>query len=176
MEHRVGDEATVGWIRDSTPGGLTIGAAIPPGFAAHATIVIPGSPTSGARHDRALLAVLRAHSPHSDWWLGFLDTGADPLPFPDVPTVPVYRNWQYLIVSGGHEQALSLRGDVSHRTLPDLVFPEDRTWLVSTLWDDSWRCVGGAEPLIRDLVASPHLDARVVDRTEDSTPPGHVAR
>jgi hypothetical protein len=176
MENQVGDEDTVGWIRDSTPAGLTVGAAIPPGFASYATIVIPESPDSRARHDRALLDVLRAHSPHTSWWLGFLDTGADPLPFAEVATVPVYGNWQYLIVSAGHEGALSLRKDVWDRTLPDLIFPNDRAWLVSTLWDDDWRCVGGTEPLIQDLIASQHLETRVVDRTEDATPPGHVAR
>lgn len=176
MEYRVGNEDTVGWIRDSTAGGLTIGAAIPPGFASYATIVIPEAPDSRTGHDRALLDVLRAHSTDSNWWLGFLNTGADPLPFPEIGTVPVYRNWQYLLVSAGREEALSLRKDVWVRTLPDLIFPNERTWLISTLWDDDWRCVGGPEPLIQDLVASQHLETRVVDRTQNATPPGHIAR
>ncbi len=176
MKYRVGDEDTVGWIRGSTPGGLTIGAAIPPGFASHATIVIPSAPDARRRHDRALLDVLGRHSSDSNWWLGFLDTGADPLPFPAAATVPVYRGWQYVVVSAGREEASSLRKDAGDRTIPDLMFPDDRRWLVSTLWDDDWRCVGGPEHLIQDLVASPHVETRVVDRTQDATPPGHVAR
>lgn len=32
------------------------------------------------------------------------------------------------------------------------VFPADRTWLVSRLWDDDWRCLGGPRELVGRFV------------------------
>jgi hypothetical protein len=39
--------------------------------------------------------------------------------------------------------------------LPNLMFPADRSWLVSTLWDDDWTCVGGPAELVGGVPASP---------------------
>lgn len=175
MALEIGDAATVRWIRDSTPAGLTIGAAIPPGFARYATIVIPDDDTR-QDHDHTLIERLRQHAPGpARWWLGYLETGADPIPFADAPRVTVYGGWQYVLVHAGPEEALTLREDHWNRTLPDILFPDDRSWLVSTLWDDDWRCVGGSAELIDSLLASPALETRVVGFTEDATPPGHTA-
>lgn len=58
---------------------------------------------------------------------------------------------------------------------PDLVFPEDRSWLVSWLWDDDWRCIGGTSELIDALLDDPELEVRRVRLGEDATPPGHTA-
>ena len=60
-----------------------------------------------------------------------------------------------------------------HSALPELVFPDDRSWLVSTMWDDDWRCVGGPADLVDALLLSPHLEARAVTLDEDATPPSH---
>jgi hypothetical protein len=62
--------------------------------------------------------------------------------------------------------------------LPDLMFPEDRSWLASTLWDDNFVCVGGSSVLIADLLADRTLGsrARQVAVDEDATPPGHGPR
>jgi hypothetical protein len=59
--------------------------------------------------------------------------------------------------------------------LPNLMFPTDRSWLSSTLWDDDWTCVGGAAVLIDGLLEHPVLGARSrsVAVGEDATPPGH---
>jgi hypothetical protein len=62
--------------------------------------------------------------------------------------------------------------------LPDLMFPADRSWLFSTLWDDDWTCIGGSRGLVDALLALPDLRhrAREVDPSmEDATPPGHTA-
>jgi hypothetical protein len=59
---------------------------------------------------------------------------------------------------------------------PDLVFPADRSWLLSRLWDDDWRCLGGPTALIDRFLDESQLLARRVGLTEDATPPGHVAR
>ena len=32
--------------------------------------------------------------------------------------------------------------------LPHLMFPADRSWLFSTLWDDDWSCLGGPAGLV----------------------------
>jgi hypothetical protein len=44
-------------------------------------------------------------------------------------------------------------------SLPDLFLPADRSWLVSALWDDTWTCVGGPEPLINTLQRDPLANA-----------------
>jgi hypothetical protein len=38
---RIGTDAEVAWIVNGTSAGLTITAAIPPGFEAYATVVLP---------------------------------------------------------------------------------------------------------------------------------------
>lgn len=60
-----------------------------------------------------------------------------------------------------------------HGTLPDLIFPADRSWLVSALWDDTWTCVGGPRHLIDALAADILVQSRSVQLDEDATPPGH---
>jgi hypothetical protein len=197
-EHwRIGGPGEVAWINDATTGGLTIASAIAPIFAAYATIVIPsslrpgrsdGGPTfSGmteadaakTRSDAALVDVLASHSAAQPWWLGYLDTGDADTVLPDAAMVTVYAGWSYVLLEGGPSDALGLRrnADVTpwHSALPELLFPADRSWLVSTLWDDDWRCVGGPRALIDALLRHPLLDARAVDHGEDATPPGHTA-
>lgn len=57
------------------------------------------------------------------------------------------------------------------------MFPADRSWLVSTLWDDDWTCVGGPVPLVDALLNHPDLRSHVrrVSLDEDATPPEHWA-
>jgi len=55
------------------------------------------------------------------------------------------------------------------------MFPADRSWLVSTLTDDDWTCIGGPAVLIDRLLAHPDLQARPVRLGEEATPPGHRA-
>jgi len=55
------------------------------------------------------------------------------------------------------------------------MFPTDRSWLMSTRWDDSWTCVGGPTQLIDALAAEETLGARRVALGENATPPGHVS-
>lgn len=61
--------------------------------------------------------------------------------------------------------------------LPNLIFPMDRSGLVSTLWDDDWTCVGGPVALIDGFLSHSDLRARArrVRLDEDATPPGHKA-
>jgi hypothetical protein len=87
-----------------------------------------------------MLEALVEQSGGQPWWLGYLYTGlgADTV-FPDAPMVSVYHSsWQYLLVSAGAEEAASWRPRDWKLAIPELIFPADRSWLVSTLWDDDW--------------------------------------
>jgi hypothetical protein len=169
----------VAWIKDATATGLSVTSAIPPVFDAYATIVLPEDDRELAhRHDRAVIALLSQRPADQPWWLGYLDTGSSDVVFPEAPRVSLYADWRYVLVQAGPEQAASWRkGDQWHRRLPDLIFPLNRSWLVSTLWDDDWNCVGGPITLVDRALHHPDLAprARRVNLDDDSTPPGHQA-
>jgi hypothetical protein len=175
---RIGTDADIAWIANGTSTGRTITAAIPPVFEAYATAVLPYGEEQG-RHDRAVLALLTEQSAREPWWLGYLDTGADDIVFPDVPKVTLYSGWHYVLVEAGPKQAATWRRDDPGAfwpgTLPNLMFPADHSWLVSTLWDDDWSCIGGPARLMGRFLRHPDLRARSVALGQDATPPGHQA-
>jgi hypothetical protein len=176
---RIGTDAEVTWITSGTSISPTITAAIPPVFGAYATAVLPEGGYGQDRHDRALLGLLSEQSAGQPWWLGYLDTGADDIVFPGAPKVTLYSGWPYVLVEAGPEQAATWRrhGGASFwkGPLPNLMFPADRSWLVSTLWDDDWTCIGGPAGLISRFLQHPDLEARPVALGEDAAPPGHQA-
>lgn len=177
---RIGTDAEVAWIAKGTSIGRTITAAIPPVFEAYATVVLPYGGAGQHGHDRAILALLSEQSAARPWWLGYLDTGADDIVFPDAPKVTLYSGWPYVLVEAGPEQAATWRrndpGSFWKGVLPNVMFPADRSWLVSTLWDDDWTCIGGSAGLVDRFVRHPDLRARPVTLDQDATPPGHEAR
>ncbi len=167
------------WIAGGTVTGLEITSAIPPVFEAYATVELPPGGQGQAEHDRALLGLLAGWPAARPWWLGYLQTGADDIVFPDAPMVTLYAGWHYVLVAAGPEQAATWRRS-DYRSfwkgaLPNLMFPADRSWLVSALWDDDWTCVGGPTALIGEFVSHPRLRARPVALGQDATPPGHQA-
>jgi hypothetical protein len=91
--------------------------------------------------------------------------------------VTMYAGWHYVLVEAGPQQAATWRQHdrPSFRAgaLPNLMFPGDRSWLVSTLWDDDWTCLGGPAELVGRFVRHPGLQARPVVPGQDATPPGH---
>ncbi|GAA4985689.1 hypothetical protein [Actinopolymorpha pittospori] len=169
----------VAWIADGISVDRTITAAIPPVFEAYATVLLPHGGQGQDEHDRAVLTLLSEQSVGQPWWLGYLDTGADDIVFPDAPKVTLYSAWHYVLVEAGPEQAATWRqgGDWSFwkGALPNLIFPSDRSWLVSTLWDDDWTCLGGSADLVGTFLRHPLLRAREVTLGQDATPPGHQA-
>jgi hypothetical protein len=177
---RLGQAADVQWIAAGTERTFAVTAAIPPVFESYATVVIPDEPAERDAHDAALLTSLVARSGEQSWWLGYLETGADELVFPDAPRVVLYAGWPYVFALAGSQQAMSWRSNHGMRSwrgaLPDVIFPEDHSWLVSHLWDDDWRCVGGPNGLIEALVGDPVLHCRAVQLGEDATPPGFQSR
>lgn len=175
---RIGTNADVAWITTGTTIGLTITSAIPPVFEAYATVVLPERDEGQDAHDQAVLGLLRAHSADQSWWLGYLDTGADDIVFADAPMVTMYSGWHYVLVEAGPEQAATWRHEYASfwkGALPSLMFSADRSWLVSTLWDDDWTCIGGPAELVDNFARHPCLQARPVDLSQDATPPGHHA-
>src|SRR5258708_1611018 len=139
---RIGTDAEVAWIVGGTSMSRTTPGAVPPVFEAYATLVLPYAGQGRCEHDRAVLALLREQSAGQPWWLGYLDTGADDIVFPDAPKVTLYSGWHYVLVGAGPAQAATWRqcGDGSFwkGALPNLMFPADRSWLVSPpLGDDS---------------------------------------
>jgi hypothetical protein len=176
---RIGTQAEVAWIAAGTSAGLTITSAIPPVFEAYATVLLPPRAEGQDEHDQLMISVLSGPAAGQPWWLGYLDTGADDLVFPDAPTVTLYSGWSYVLVEAEPEQAASWRrsGPWSFwkGALPNLIFPADRSWLLSTLWDDDWTCVGGPAGLVDRFLRQPGLEARPVALGQDATPPGHQA-
>src|SRR5260370_20091943 len=160
---RIGTAADLAWGPTGTPMGRTITAAIPPVFEAYATVVLPHAGEGQDEHDRAVLALLSEQSTGQPRWLGYLDTGADDIVFPDAPKVTLYSGWHYVLVEAGPAQAAAWRqyGDCSFwkGALPNLMFPADRSWLVSTLWDDDWSCIGGAAGVGDRIPRPPHPQA-----------------
>lgn len=170
----VGDATTGRWIRDGTTVGLTIDSAIPLVFESYATLTLRDDQT---RMDTHLIELLAEHGPHP-WWLGYLRTGAiDDDIAPELPPVPLCgSSWEYTLIQAGPLQAASWRSASSSRgRLPDLIFPTDRSWLVSHLWDDDWRCVGGPASLVHQIETAFPQHARTVTPGDDATPPGHDA-
>jgi hypothetical protein len=185
---RIGREADVAWIRKNTEVSFAITSAIPPVFAAYATLELPGggnheecsSLEDRERHSDGLLAVLSEHSASQPWWIGYLDTGGADIVFKAAPKVrPGPTDASYVLVEAGPQQAAVWRErEHSKSPLPDLMFPADRSWLVQTLWDDDWTCIGGSRLLVDGLLAHPDLRRRTREVTpslKDSTPPGHTA-
>jgi hypothetical protein len=173
---RIGTDAEVAWIVNGTSPGRTITAAIPPLFAAYATVLVAyGEERDG--HDQALLTLLSDQSPGQRWWLGYLDTGVDDIVFPDAPKVTLHYGWHYVLVEAGPDQAAAWRPEGGRAfgtgDLPNLMFPADHSWLVSTLWDDDWSCIGGPAGLVDRVLRHPDLQARSVPLGQDATPPGH---
>jgi hypothetical protein len=181
---RIGSETEVQWIEEKTEGGVRITSGIPPVFDAYATLELSGKTKKHSRsrpserHDDGVLSVLVEYTAAQPWWLGYLDTGSSNIVFHDAPKVKLYAGWEYVLVEAGPEQARVWRGEDRKGYLPDLIFPADRSWLISTLWDDDWTCIGGPRELVNAFLANAELRDRVheVDPSiEDATPPGHLA-
>lgn len=176
----LGGSADVEWINHGTTADRTITSAIPPTFAAYCTLAVPPhEDTDGvlAAHERALLELLDAHTAKQPWWLGYLDTGASDVVFAYAPRTTLYAGWGYVLVRAGPEQAGRWREHGWQLALPDLIFPADRSWLVSTLWDDDWTCIGGPAGIVDAVLAERTLAprARRVEPGQDATPPGDQA-
>ena len=136
------------------------------------------------QHEQAVLELITERTEEQPWWLGYLDTGASDIVFWDAPKVMLYTGWRYVLGLAGPEQAATWRSapaglsNWKSTELPDVLFPEDRAWLLSTLWDDDWSCIGGSKALIDDLLEDPVLGPKTqrVTTDQDSTPPGHTDR
>ncbi|MEU8421095.1 hypothetical protein AB0C15_09500 [Micromonospora sp. NPDC048835] len=172
---RIGTAGDVAWLPGRVAPGFSITTAIPPVFEAYGTFYPPDGVDLDA-HEHAVINELVACTADQPWWLGFLDTGAHDVVFPQAARVSLYWDWPYVLVEAGPEQALNwrtghMRGDGA---LPDLFFPADRSWLVSALWDDTWTDVGAGAAVLAALRRNPLVNARLVGPDEDAGPPGRT--
>jgi hypothetical protein len=176
---RLGADADAAWINDRTPAGDTITSAIPPVFASYCALELPDANDRAelARHEQAVIERLAEQTPEQPWWLGYLDTGASDVVFAYAPRTTVYYGHGYVLVEAGSQQAAGWREEGFHWTLPELMFPADRSWLVSTMCDDGWTSIGGSQQLVDGFLSDATLGARArrVALGQDSTPPGHRA-
>ena len=171
---QIGTIREVDWIVNSTTEGVSITSAIPPVFEAYATFYEPDGVTIVA-HEQALVNRLVEFTPDQPWWLGYLDTGAHSVVFDDPPKVSIYWSWRYVLVAAGPKEAITWRTGhmrAAYGVLPDLFFPEDRSWLVSALWDDTWTCMGGPKTLVEALQHDPLVQVHRVQLGVDAKPPG----
>jgi hypothetical protein len=179
-EWLIGSDAEVAWINDGTLQGTAITYALPPIFAAYCTLVLPrGGEAELTRHEEAVIALLSEHTWQQPWWLGYLDTGGGTdVVFPYAPRATVYYGYGYVLVEAGPHEAATWRDTGWNWALPDLIFPADHSWLVSTMWDDAWTCIGGSEKLVSSILDHPELQprARRVTLEQDAVPPGHSSQ
>jgi hypothetical protein len=176
---RLGTSTEAAWINDGTSPGLSITYAIPPVFDCYCTVELPRShdPSELDEHEQAVIALLSEHAPERSWWLGYLDTGASEVVFPYAPRTTIYSGYPYVLVEAGPRQAAGWRDEGFSWRLPELMYPADRAWLLSTMWDDGWTCVGGPEQLVEGFLHHATLGprARRVTLGQDPTPPGQGA-
>jgi hypothetical protein len=175
----LGTNAEAAWINDGTSAGHTITSAIPPIFVSYCTLELPQSRDRAerAQHEQAVIELLTEQTPDQSWWLGYLDTGASDVVFAYAPRTTIYYGYGYVLVEAGREQAAEWRETGFNWALPDLMFPADRSWLLSTMWDDGWTSVGGSQQLVDGFMLDATLGsrARQVALGQDSTPPGQAA-
>lgn len=183
-EWRLGADADVEWI---TYGAFPGVEAAPPIFAAYCTLSMPlrNGKAELTQHERAVIELLIEQTEDQPWWLGYVDTTGDiDVVFPYAPRVsatayvgrandvglpesspesPVYTEHQYVLVEAGPQQAASWR-DASglNWALPDLVFPADRSWLLSTMTDYERPgiSIGGSEQLVNSFLRHSLLGPR----------------
>ena len=87
------------------------------------------------------------------------------MPFPNVP----------VFYGHIHQELHRTTSHITHHSAKSLMFPADRSWLVSAMWDDDWTCLGGPAGLVDRFLRHPDLKARSVTLDQDATPPGHEA-
>lgn len=176
---RLGTDADAAWINDGTSAANTITFAFPPVFAAYCTLGLPetNDRAESARHEQAVIELLTELTPEQRWWLGYLDTGVSDVVFPYAPRTTIYFGYGYVLIEAGPQQAAGWRDEGFSWRLPELMFPADRSWLVSTMWDDGWTSIGGSQQLVDGFLSDATVGSRArrVALGQNSTPPGHRA-
>jgi hypothetical protein len=138
------DAADVSWITSDRAAGGTLRYALPADFEVYGVLDLTGE--DDATEDMLLNALVTdlSHTLIAGW----IDRG--PWPPPPGDEHHLYYNWSYRFrrVAASDLQGLPPEGEGS---FPDLLFPQDRSWLVSLLWDDSWRSIGASRTRARRI-------------------------
>jgi hypothetical protein len=167
-EWRIGEQEDVAWVVEALARPASGTSPIPLTFSAYCEVALPRRKTRAQyAHDQAMISVLRRPVPQQTWWLGYLDTNrlGDQAVFPDAPRVVLYKGWEYVLVGAGPDQALRWRESEGSTApwkgaLPDLMFPADRSWICSTLWDERRTWIGGSKALITAISDDEELAPR----------------
>ena len=136
----------VDWIRGNDAAFGTLRFAIPSGYEAYGVLDLPADIVP---IEDALLSALGV-DPADQLVAGWIDRGPWSTPAGDEHVL--YSGWRYRLrrVAAADLSGLPTEGEGS---FPDMLFPPDRSWLVSLLWDDAWRSIGSSQA-IADLLAS----------------------
>ena len=134
----------VNWIRQESALAETLTYAIPDRYEAYGVLDLPRE--IGPVED-GLLDALTAR-PTGLLIAGWIDRGPWPPSTGDEHVL--YTGWRYRLrrVAESELRGLPTEGEGS---FPDLLFPQDRSWLVSLLWDDSWRSIGASQAIATRL-------------------------
>ena len=97
---RTGTAADVAWLA-GRPAGTSVLTAVPPCSRRTPRLYVPDEDVPTELHERAVVDTLAAHTEPQPWWLGYLETGAHDVVFPDAPRVSLYFDWRYVLVEGG---------------------------------------------------------------------------
>lgn len=162
------------WISSGTRPGDSIHSAVPPIFENYATIVVARDAEVRQAQHRAIGAVLES-TKEAALWIGVIETGDPDDYLADAVRATLYANWPYHMKYISASTLLDHRNAHSERgPLPDLVFPPDRSWLATRLWDDSWISFGGSAAVTDALMLATGTAARRVPPGGLITPPGEA--
>lgn len=140
-------DADVDWLRLNNGAAGTLGYAIPGYFAVYGAMNLPDE--IAATEDRLLDAL--APESGEELIAGWIDRGPWPPPAGDEHVI--YWDWKYRLRRVQSSDLRGLPGE-GERCFPDLLFPINRSWLVSMLWDDSWRSIGATRAVARRIEQS----------------------
>jgi hypothetical protein len=159
----LGTDVDVAWINVETAEGSGAGLStvIPPIFDSYCTIALPefNERAELAMHEQAMIELLRAQTTDQPWWLGYHDNGSDDVVFAYAPRT-MYNGARYVLVKAGPDQAASWRERGYTGALPDLMFPADNSWLLSTAMHDRTTSIGGPEQLVSRFLSHTAFGSR----------------
>lgn len=155
----------------------TVGSLVPSGYEAYARVAYPlySPETTFPTPDGTLFDILASHTntPDEAWfclWEGY--GGLDAIPA-DVQLldVPPSRPMRTYLLFRGALSAWAAMAPFPSCHVPDLAWPQDRTWFLGTDTDIDWGFVGGPEACVRELERHSKLEVVRVTLADPLAPP-----
>ena len=133
-------EQDIAWLRQEGAAFGTLRYAIPASFEAYGVLDLPRDIRPV---EEALLGTMST-DPAEPLVAGWIDRG--PWPAPAGTEHVLYSGWKYRLRRLKTRELTGLPTE-GIGSFPDLLFPPNHSWLVSLLWDDSWRSIGASQAL-----------------------------